>query len=301
MSIDFKDRVAVVTGAGGGLGRTYALELAKRGCKVVVNDPGVARDGTGGDSAPADQVVAEIQAAGGEAVASHDGVETEAGGQAIVAAATDTWGRLDVLIHNAGILRDRSFAKMTADEWKAVLAVHLDGGFNVSNPAFKVMKAAGYGRMLMTTSVSGLFGNFGQASYGAAKMGLVGLMNVLTIEGKKYDIKVNGLSPTAHTRMTGDLKREGLPDVSRDTGHVTAAAVFMVSEACQDTGVIIHAGHGFYGRIQVAHNDGVFLGREPTSVEDFADNWGRITAFDQVETKPTLQAYMGLVYDKSAR
>lgn len=299
--IDFTDRVAVVTGAGGGLGRTYALELARRGCKVVVNDPGVARDGTGGDSAPADQVVEEIRSAGGEAVANHDGVETEAGGGSIVATAMDSYGRLDILIHNAGILRDRSFAKMAAEEWKAVLGVHLDGGFNVSNPAFKVMKAAGYGRILMTTSVSGLFGNFGQASYGAAKMGLVGLMNVLTIEGKKYDIKVNGLSPTAHTRMTGDLSREGLPDVSRDTGHVTAAAVYMVSDACQDTGVIIHTGHGFYGRIQVAHNEGVFLGREPTTPENVGENWGRIMDFSQVETKPSLQAYMGLVYDKAAK
>lgn len=299
-TLDFTGRVAVVTGAGGGLGRTYALELARRGCKVVVNDPGVARDGTGGDAAPADGVVAEIRAAGGEAIASHESVATEEGGRAIVGTALDRFGRMDILIHNAGILRDRSFAKMTADEWRAVMAVHLDGAFHVARPAFLAMKEARYGRILMTTSISGLFGNFGQANYGAAKMGLVGLVNVLAVEGAKDGVLVNAISPTAETRMTRDLKRDGLPDVSRDPAHVTPAAVYLVSEACQDTGLILHAGHGFYGRIQVAHNEGVFLGREPVSAETLAENWARITDFSFVETKPSLQAYMAMVYSKSS-
>ncbi len=299
-TLDFTGRVAVVTGAGGGLGRTYALDLARRGCKVVVNDPGVARDGTGGDVAPADGVAGEIRAAGGEALANHDSVATEEGGRAIVRAALERWGRLDILIHNAGILRDRSFAKTTAEEWRAVMAVHLDGAYFVTRPAFLAMKEARYGRILMTTSVSGLFGNFGQANYGAAKMGLVGLVNVLAIEGARDGILVNAISPTAETRMTRDLQRDGLPDVSRDPAHVTPAAVYLVSEACRDTGLILHAGHGFYGRIQVAHNGGVFLGREPVSAETVAENWGRITDFSCVEIKPSLQAYMAMVYAKSS-
>ncbi|MDY7080741.1 MAG: SDR family NAD(P)-dependent oxidoreductase, partial [Chloroflexota bacterium] len=199
--IRFDDRVAIVTGAGGGLGRVYALELAKRGAKVVVNDLGGARDGAGsGSTRPADAVVQEILDAGGEAVANYDSVATPEGGESIVQTALEHFGRVDILINNAGILRDKSFAKMTAEMWDGVLAVHLQGAYNVTAPAFRAMREntpplagggrGGYGRVVMTTSAAGLFGNFGQANYGTAKMGLVGLMNTLKLEGEKYDIKV---------------------------------------------------------------------------------------------------------------
>lgn len=281
--ITFENRVAVVTGAGGGLGKTYALELARRGCKVVVNDLGGARDGSGAGQSMADNVVDEIKAAGGEAVANYDGVHTPEGGQSVVDAALKNFGKLDILIHSAGILRDRSFANMQPDEWHAVINVHLNGAYNIAAPAFRTMKENQYGRILFTTSTSGLFGNFGQANYGAAKMGQVGLMHVLAIEGAKYGIQVNAISPLAHTRMTEDLQRSGQPDVSRDPRHVTPAAVFLVSEDCDATGTIIHASYGFFGRIQVAHNPGVFLGEKLVSVETFSENWQEITRMDSLQ------------------
>lgn len=283
--ISFEDSVAVVTGAGGGLGETYALELARRGCKVVVNDLGGDRDGTGDGNSMADAVVEKIKAEGGVAVANYDGVHTKEGGENIVQAALDNFGKLDILIHNAGILRDRSFTKMTEDEWRAVIEVHLNGAFYVTNPAFKIMKANEYGRILLTTSTTGLFGNFGQANYAAAKMGQIGLMHVLAIEGAKYNIKVNAISPAAFTRMTADLNREGLPEVSRDPEHVTPASVYLVSEACRHTKTIIHAGYGFFGRVQVAHNPGVFLGETPGSVEAFAEHWDEITDVESLRIR----------------
>lgn len=275
--ITFEDRVAVITGGGGGVGETYALELARRGCKVVVNDLGGARDGSGSGKNMANEVVDKIKAEGGEAVANYDGVHTKEGGEKIIQAALDNYGKLDILIHNAGILRDRSFAKMEEDDWRSVIDVHLHGAFNVSNPAFKIMKVNAYGRIVLTTSVSGLFGNFGQSNYAAAKMGQVGLMHTLAIEGAKYNIKINAISPAAFTRMTEDLNREGLPVVSREPEHVTPAVVFLASENCQSTKTIIHAGYGYFGRVQIAHNPGVFLGEQPIDVETFAENWDEIT------------------------
>ncbi|MEE8390408.1 MAG: SDR family NAD(P)-dependent oxidoreductase, partial [Anaerolineae bacterium] len=215
--IRFDDRVAIVTGAGGGLGRAYALELAKRGAKIVVNDLGGARDGIGeGSARPADAVVQEIVEAGGEAVANYDSVATVEGGENIVKTALERFGKVDILINNAGILRDKSFAKMTSELWNGVLDVHLQGAYNVTNPAFRAMRenappsqrggtGGGYGRIVMVTSVSGLFGNFGQTNYSTAKMGVVGMMNTLKLEGTKYNIKVNTLAPTAATRMTEDV------------------------------------------------------------------------------------------------
>ena len=203
--ITFDGRVAVITGAGGGLGKEYALELARRGARVVVNDLGGAVDGSGSSHGTADTVVDEIRDGGGEAVASYDSVATREGGAAIVQTAVDVFGSVDIVINNAGILRDKSFANMTLDEVEAVLDVHLKGAFFVSHPAFKVMKELGYGRFVHTTSASGLFGNFGQTNYGAAKAGLVGLSNVLAIEGAKYNIKSNAVAPTARTRMTEDI------------------------------------------------------------------------------------------------
>ena len=198
--VSFENRVAVITGAGGGLGKTYALELAKRGAKVVVNDLGGGADGTG-SSPMADAVVEEIKAAGGEAVANYDSVATPEGGEAIIKTALDSFGRIDVVVNNAGILRDKSFTKLPPEDLAIVLDVHLKGAFFVSQPAFRAMKEQKYGRFVFTASAAGIFGNFGQANYGAAKMGLVGLSNVLALEGKKSNIKSNVIAPiTTHSR-----------------------------------------------------------------------------------------------------
>ena len=195
--IRYDGRVAIVTGAGQGIGRMYALELAARGAKVVVNDLGGARDGDGSDQSAADKVVVEIKAAGGQAVANYDSVATMQGGANIVQTAVDAFGKVDILVNNAGILRDKSFLKMSEQEWDLVIAVHLKGAFCVTQPAVKLMKAANYGRIIFTSSTSGIYGNFGQCNYGAAKMGLVGLMNCLKLEVANYDIKVNTVAPTA--------------------------------------------------------------------------------------------------------
>ena len=196
----------MITGAGGGLGRIYALELAKRGAKVVVNDLGGARDGSGkGSSTPAQKVVEEIKAFGGTAVANYDNVASAEGGEKIIQSAIDAFGTVDILINNAGILRDKSFVKMEPENWKSVLDVHLNGAYNVSKPAFKVMREKGYGRIIMTTSAAGLYGNFGQTNYSSAKMGLVGLMNTLKLEGKKYNVLVNTVAPIAASRLTEDI------------------------------------------------------------------------------------------------
>ena len=197
--IRFDGRVAVITGAGGGLGKTYALDLGRRGAKVVVNDLGGKSDGTGGGHSMADGVVDEIKSAGGEAIANYDSVSTPEGGEGIIRSAVEKFGRVDVVINNAGILRDKTFLKLTPDELGIVLDVHLKGAFYVSQPAFRVMKEKGYGRFVFTSSAAGIFGNFGQTNYGAAKMGLVGLMNVLAVEGAKYNIRCNTIAPTART------------------------------------------------------------------------------------------------------
>ena len=205
MTISFEGQVAIVTGSGNGLGKSHAMELARRGAKVVVNDFGGARDGTGGSLSPAEEVVKEIEAAGGEAMANGANVANFDDCQKMVADAVAKWGRVDILINNAGILRDKSFGKMEVDEWNAVVNVHLNGSANCALAVWNQMKEQGYGRILMTTSTSGVYGNFGQANYGAAKMGVVGLMNTLCIEGAKNDIRINCVSPTAATRMTEDI------------------------------------------------------------------------------------------------
>ncbi|MGE3066971.1 MAG: SDR family NAD(P)-dependent oxidoreductase, partial [Hyphomicrobiaceae bacterium] len=205
MAIDFKGRVAIVTGAGNGLGRQHALALAARGAKVVVNDFGGARDGSGGSLSAAEQVVAEIKAAGGEAMADGCSVTDFAGVTAMVANALKAWGRVDILVNNAGILRDKSFAKMELDDFRRVIDVHLMGAVHCTKAVWDTMRAQNYGRIVMTTSSSGLYGNFGQSNYGAAKMAVVGLMQVLSLEGAKNNIHVNCLAPTAATRMTEDI------------------------------------------------------------------------------------------------
>lgn len=273
--ITFDGRVAIVTGAGGGLGRTYALELARRGARVVVNDLGGAVDGTGSSESAAAKVVAEIEEAGGEAIPNYDSVSSQEGGAAIVQAALDAWGTVDIVINNAGILRDKSFSKMTMEEVEAVLDVHLKGAFHVSLPAFRVMRENNYGRFVFTSSASGLFGNFGQANYGAAKAGLVGLSNVLAIEGAKYGILSNAVAPIARTRMTEDLLGPLAEHVAPEL--VTPLVVYLCSEANQFTHQIFTAGGGRYGRVFIGTNEGWFSGKGVVpSVEDVAANMDTI-------------------------
>ena len=265
--ITFDGRVAVVTGAGGGLGRTYALELARRGARVVVNDLGGDVDGSGSSESAADRVVAEIAEAGGEAVANYDSVSTEDGGKAIVDTALESFGQVDIVVNNAGILRDRSFSKMSMDDVNAVIDVHLRGAFHVSQPAFAAMREAGYGRFVFTSSASGLFGNFGQANYGAAKAGLVGLSNVLAIEGAKYNIKSNAVAPIARTRMTEDLLGPLAELVQPE--QVTPMVVYLCSEANEYSHEIFTVGGGRYGRVFIGTNQGWFAGSDGApSVED---------------------------------
>ena len=258
--IRFDDQVAVVTGAGSGLGRAYALELARRGAKVVVNDYGLSPDGSGhGSSTPAQVVVDEITKAGGRAVANFDNVATPQGGENIVATALEAFGTIDILISNAGILRDKSFVKMAPEYWESVLNVHLYGTYNVTRPAFKVMKEKKYGRIVMTTSAAGLFGNFGQANYSSAKLSLVGLMNTLKLEGEKYDIKVNTVAPFAASRLT-----EGIipPEVFEKCKpeYVSPMTLYLCSRRCPVTGNIYNAGMGFFSRAAIFTGPGAVVG-----------------------------------------
>ena len=258
MSIDFKGRVAIVTGAGGGLGRLHALALARRGARVVVNDLGGARDGSGASMSAAASVVAEIVAAGGEAIANGASVTDVQAVNAMVAQAMDAWGRVDVLVNNAGILRDKSFAKMTLDDFRLVVDVHLMGAVHCTQAVWPIMTAQKYGRIVMTTSSSGLYGNFGQANYGAAKMALVGLMQTLAIEGAKHDIRVNCLAPTAATRMTQDLLPPAVLEALRPEAVVPAMLVLAAADA--PTRTILCAGAGSVEAAHITLTSGQWIG-----------------------------------------
>jgi NAD(P)-dependent dehydrogenase (short-subunit alcohol dehydrogenase family) len=269
VTITFDEQVAIVTGAGNGLGRAYAVELARRGAKVVVNDPGGATDGTGSGTA-AESVVADIVAAGGEAVADTQSVASPAGGESIVQTAIDAYGHVDIVINNAGILRDSSFVKLQPTDLDAVLDVHLRGAFFVTQPAFLQMKQQGYGRLLFTTSAAGLFGNFGQTNYAAAKMGLVGLSNVLAVEGARYGITANVIAPAARTRMTEGLLGP-LAD-AMDPDLIVPMALYLVSKECEITHEIYSAMGGRYARVFIGVTPGWFsgAGAQPT-VDNIAD------------------------------
>ena len=274
MAIRFDGKVAIVTGAGGGLGREHALALAARGAKVVVNDLGVARDGSGGSSAAAEAVVAEIVAAGGEAMANGASVTDAAAVQAMVDAAVAKWGAVDILVNNAGVLRDKSFAKMTLEDFRFVVDVHLMGAVNCTKAVWDGMRERNYGRIVMTTSSSGLYGNFGQSNYGAAKMALVGLMQTLSIEGAKNNIKVNCLAPTAHTRMTEDLGA-ALPLEALGPELVSPGLLYLVSEDAPSR-VILAAGAGGFERAYVTITQGDFA-TGPDALEQIAERFDAIS------------------------
>ena len=279
--IRFDNRVAIVTGAGGGLGRSHAMLLASRGAKVVVNDLGGSFDGTGSGHNMADKVVEEIKAAGGEAIANYDGVDTYEGAEKIVATAKDAFGKVDIVINNAGILRDVSFVKMTLEDWDKVLKVHLTGTMNVTKAAWGLLRDNKYGRVINTTSAAGLYGNFGQANYSAAKLGIVGLGKTLALEGAKYDIKVNTIAPIAKSRMTEtvmppNVLEKLLPE------YVSPLVAYLASEGCSSTGETYAVGGGYISRVAVVEAGGVALKQH--SPEDVASAWEKIN--DLSEAKP---------------
>ena len=292
--ISFDGRVAIVTGAGAGLGKTYALELAKRGCKVVVNDLGGARDGTGGSKAAADTVVDEIKAAGGEAAPNYDNVATVDGGKNIVKTAVDNFGKVDIVINNAGILRDKSFIKMEESNWDAVVGVHLKGAYCVTQPAFAIMRENGFGRVVLTTSGAGLYGNFGQTNYAAAKMGLIGLQNALKIEGAKYNIKINTIAPVAASRLTEDVMPPEFFEKLKPE-FVTPMVVYLASEACEDSGFIFNCGMGWYSRtaIQMAKGTLIGDGSREIKVEEIRDSWKKIISMDGAKEVGSVQETFG--------
>ena len=276
MTIRYDGKVAIVTGAGQGLGRSHALALAARGAKVVVNDLGGAKDGTGGSSEAAKAVVAEIEAAGGEAIANGANVAKFDEVEAMVQQATDAWGRVDILVNNAGILRDKSFGKGSMEDFRLVLDVHLLGTVYCTKACWDIMKAQEYGRIVVTTSSSGLYGNFGQSNYGSAKMGVIGMMNTLAQEGAKYDIKINALAPTAGTRMTeGLMPEKAFELLTPET--VTPAVLYLVSDD-GPTRTILAAGAGSYAVAKIVETEGRWLSPAEQTPEGIAAHWDEITA-----------------------
>ena len=276
MAIGFDGKVAIVTGAGGGLGRAHALEFAKRGAKVVVNDLGGALDGTGGNSKAAEAVVADIKAAGGTAIANGASVADDAGVAHLVKQTMDAFGRVDILVANAGILRDKSFGKMELKDFEAVMNVHLMGTVKPCKAVWQIMRDQQYGRIVVTTSSTGLYGNFGQTNYGAAKASLIGFMNSLKLEGAKDNIKVNAVCPVAGTRMTENLMPPNVLEMLKPE-YVTPGVVYLASEDAP-TGVILAAAAGVFAAAEIEETDGVNLGHK-ASADDVAANWAKIADF----------------------
>ncbi len=278
MTIRFDDQVVIVTGSGNGLGKSHALEFARRGARVVVNDLGGARDGSGGSSDAAKAVVEEIESAGSEAIANGANVANFDQVEAMVGEAIGKWGRVDVLVNNAGILRDKTFAKMDLADFQMVVDVHLTGSVNCTKAVWEHMRERQYGRIVMTTSSTGLYGNFGQTNYGAAKLALVGFMNSLCLEGQKYGIRVNALSPVAATRMTQDLMPEQVLGLLQPEA-VTPAVIFMSGEDAP-TKQIIAAGAGGFAKVTIQETPGIFLNPDERTAENVAVGWDRIAATD---------------------
>ncbi|MTD14040.1 SDR family NAD(P)-dependent oxidoreductase [Nakamurella sp. YIM 132087] len=285
--IDLTDRVALVTGAGQGLGRAHALALAGRGAAVVVNDVGRTEDG----ASTAEAVVDEIRWAGGRAISDRSDISTADGAAALVAAAIAEFGRLDILICNAGIVRDTSFVKMTQDQWDAVLSVHLGGTYQVIRAAWSGLRAQGYGRVVVTTSASGLYGSFGQANYSAAKTALLGLMNTLSIEGAKNDIRVNAISPVATTAMTEALMTPQMRE-ALDPGYVSPAVVYLASQECRLSSAILHVRGDEYAAVQLFQSKPVSFGRKPTP-EEFESSLE--TLLDFTDSVPGAEAWANRV------
>ncbi|MEH6549927.1 MAG: SDR family NAD(P)-dependent oxidoreductase [Pseudomonadales bacterium] len=275
MTIRFDGKVAIVTGAGNGLGKSHALALAARGAKLVINDLGGSRDGSGASSDAAQQVVAEIEAAGGEAIAHGANVANYEEVQDMVKQTMDKWGRVDILINNAGILRDKSFAKMELDDFRLVIEVHLMGSVNCSKAVWGIMREQAYGRIVMTTSSSGMYGNFGQTNYGAAKMGVLGLMNTLVLEGAKNNIRVNALAPTAGTRMTEDLIAPEM--LALLTPESVTAGLLTLCHDEAPTKTILCAGAGGYARTRLFETDGIFLKPEDQTPESIIAAWDELS------------------------
>ena len=290
--LGFDGRVAIITGAGGGLGRAHALLLASRGALVVVNDLGGAVDGTGSDKGAAERVVDEITAAGGEAVADTNSVSTPEGGAAIVQTALDAFGKVDIVVNNAGILRDKSFHNMTPELLDPVLDVHLKGAFHVTQPAFVKMREQGYGRIICTSSAAGIFGNFGQTNYGAAKMGLVGLTRVLAVEGAKYDVKANAIAPLALTRMTESLM--GALGEKLDPALISPLVTFLAHDSCPVSGEVFAVGGGRVARVFIGETKG--YAKAGLSPEDVRDHWDEITDVEGYSIPANLTDETGLFF-----
>ena len=290
--LGFDGKVAIITGAGGGLGRSHALDLAKRGALIVVNDLGGSSDGVGHSETTAQKVVDEVKAAGGEAVANYDSVATPEGGASIVQTAVDTYGRVDIIINNAGILRDTSFKNMTPDQLNPVLDVHLRGAFYVTQPAWQLMRDQGYGRIINTSSGAGIFGNFGQTNYGAAKMGLVGFTRVLAVEGAKNNIKANAIAPVAKTRMTEELLGAAADKLAPEL--VTPIVTYLAHEDCPVSGEVYSVGGGRVARVFVGVTPGHF---DPDlTPEGVRDNFDKIRREDGYEVPGNLNEEMMLAF-----
>ena len=270
--IGFDGKVAIITGAGGGLGREHALELARRGARLVINDLGGSVAGEGGDVGPAQRVVEEVVSLGGEAVADTNSVATADGGKAVVQSAVDAFGTVDIVVNNAGILRDKSFHNLTPELLEPVIQVHLMGAFHVTQPAWLIMREKGYGRIVSTSSNSGILGNFGQANYGAAKMGLVGLTRVLAIEGRKFNIKANAIAPVAKTRMTEEMF--GAAGEALDPKLVSPLVAYLASEACEVSGEVYSAAGGIISRFFIGLTPGYH--NPQLTAEDIAEHWAEI-------------------------
>ena len=296
MTIDFKDKVAIVTGAGGGLGRSHALELSKRGAKVVVNGLGGSVDGSGGSSDAAEKVVKEIISSGGQAISNGSSVTDDNGVKLMIDQTINEYGKIDILINNAGILIDKSFSKMEINDFEKVLNVHLMGTVKPTKAVWEIMKEQNYGRILVTSSSSGLYGNFGQTNYGAAKLGLVGFMNTLKLEGQKYNVHVNALTPVAYTRMTANLMPPEAENLLTPES-VTPAAIYLVSHEAPN-GTILCAGAGVYSVSKIMESDGLSLGLNATA-EDIVNNWEKISNFNEAKSYNMGGEQTGKVFEKA--
>ena len=276
-------RVALVTGAGGGLGRSHALSFAQRGAKVVVNDLGGSFKGEGADKSAADKVVDEIKARGGEAIATYDSVSETAGAESMVKATLDAFGQIDIVVNNAGILRDISFMKMSEDDWNKIIAVHLTGSYLVTKAAWPHMRDKNYGRVIFTTSAAGLYGNFGQTNYSAAKLGIVGIANTLKAEGERYNIKVSTIAPIAASRMTETILPPNILEKLQPE-YVSALVTYLASEQFDDSGAVYATGGGYYSRVAIVEGQGVGIDSEKVSPEEIVANWDKIN--DMSKARP---------------